>query len=385
MTAEHRKRWKCPACYRKMPKTGNLDAPVGPKIVEENHKSPESNNVTLRKNMTSQNNDTLSSEEDISLLGDTICPENAQSNEQTELTLQSITSVITRSLQENNNMIIIQLQNTIQTEVQKAIQLLRAEYKQDICNLKEENKNTMIEMQQLNEKINKLQLEHDLLQKDINSFKTQNPSTNNNRNNENYCKKFVLFGLEEYYKEPECDLYDRIHELFWNLMKVDLRGYIEDAYRIGRYNKNGNRPLVVELISKRMVKYLIDSSGYLYKTGISISEFLDRSSRLERKALREKMLLARKNGLHAVLRNNQLYIEGKITNINEYPDSSEAPNQQNYTEKENLSPGKNHQNIHTNGHHHSFRKNATAFAEHVQQTTYNRSSMLRNMVDERKN
>ncbi|KAL0859172.1 hypothetical protein ABMA27_010996 [Loxostege sticticalis] len=350
MTAEYRKRWKCPACYCKTPKTGNLAAPIGPKINnndEENYKTPETNNVTLRKNMTSRNNDTLSSEEDISLLGDTIGPENAQTNVQTELTLQSITNVITRSLQENNNMIIIQLQNTIQTEVQKAIQLLRAEYKQDICNLKEENKNITIEIQQLNEKIHKLQKENDLLIKDINMI----------RNNENYCKKFVLFGLEEYYKEPECDLYDRIHELFRNLMQVDLRGYIEDTYRIGRYNRNGNRPLVVELISKRMVKYLIDNSGYLYKTGLSISEFLDRSSRLERKALREKMLLARKNGLHAVLRNNQLYIEGKITNINEYPETS---NLLNYTDKENLSQGTNQQNIHRNSHDHSFRNNTTA-------------------------
>ncbi|KAL0894534.1 hypothetical protein ABMA27_013111 [Loxostege sticticalis] len=361
MTAEYRKRWKCPACYCKTPKTGNLAAPIRPKINnndEDNYKSPETNNVTLRKNMTSRNNDTLSSEEDISLLGDTFCPENAQTNEQTELTLQSITNVITRSLQENNNMIIIQLQNTIQTEVQKAIQLLRAEYKQDICNLKEENKNITIEIQQLNEKIHKLQKENDLLKKDINSSRTQNPTyTSDTRNNENYCKKFVLFGLEEYYKEPECDLYDRIHELFRNLMQVDLRGYIEDTYRIGRYNRNGNRPLVVELISKRMVKYLIENSGYLYKTGLSISEFLDRSSRLERKALREKMLLARKNGLHAVLRNNQLYIEGKITNINEYP---EAPNLLNYTDKENLSHGTNQQNIDRNSHDHSFRKNATA-------------------------
>lgn len=56
---------------------------------------------------------------------------------QTELTLQSVSDVIIRSLQENNKNIIAQLQTTIQTEVRKAIQSLKEEFKQDIHILNE--------------------------------------------------------------------------------------------------------------------------------------------------------------------------------------------------------------------------------------------------------
>lgn len=358
MTSEHKEQWKCPACYCKTPRTGNLDTPIRSSNSEQQviYKSPEISHVTHRKNVTSQNNDTLGSE-DLSLSGDTICPGLVEPGHQTELTLQSVSDVINRSLQENNKNIIAQLQTTIQTEVRKAIQLLKEEFKQDIHILNEQNKSRISEIKQLNEKIDKLKNDINLLENEMHSLKTKKPLISSDTgNSENVCKKFVLFGLDEYFRESECDLYGRLHEIFRDLMQVDLSGYVEDTYRIGRYSKSGYRPLVVELISKRMVKYLIENRHYLHNTGLSISEFLDRPSRLKRKAMREQMLMARKNGLHAVLRNNQLYIDGKQICIDDSESSLtiEVVNLRGSEEKERLSL-ETSQPI-THGRDYSFRK-----------------------------
>lgn len=45
------------------------------------------------------------------------------------------------------------------------------------------------------------------------------------------------------------------------------------------------------------------------------SVFLDNNARRERKLMREEMLKARNKGLHAIIRNNQLLIEGKLISI----------------------------------------------------------------------
>jgi hypothetical protein len=60
------------------------------------------------------------------------------------------------------------------------------------------------------------------------------------------------------------------------------------TYRIGRYNTAKHRPLVVELMSKKIMKYLIDNKNYFYRTGLDISdifrpEFLKTKEELTRK------------------------------------------------------------------------------------------------------
>lgn len=340
MSPDRKKNWKCPSCKCKVPKTGNLDTPVRPtdqNPTQKHDNSPESNNITLRKRTLTEKNDT-SSFENTSILGDTICSEKTEENithdDCANLTLQNISEIIIQRLQENNINIISQLQNTIQKEVQKAINSLKEELKQDVENLYEQNRNRMKEIEQLSNKIDELKNENYILKKEIQNIEKKIIFSSDNKSSENNRNKIVLYGLPEYYKEPECDLYDRIHRLFWNPLRVDLTGYIEDAHRIGRYNRDGNRPLVVELISKRMVKYLLENRQCLQESGLSISAFLDRSERMKLKTMREEMHLARKKGLHAVLRNNQLYVEGKLVTLDERTHESSITTGQKNKEKE---------------------------------------------------
>ncbi|CAB3254128.1 unnamed protein product [Arctia plantaginis] len=105
-------------------------------------------------------------------------------------------------------------------------------------------------------------------------------------------------------------------------MQLDLMDYIEETHRIGRYS-NKNRPLAIELISKRMAKHIKDNNHYFQGT---ISEFHDENAQKERLQMRDEMLNARRKGMHAVIRNNQLIIEGKRINITNEASKSQPEN-----------------------------------------------------------
>lgn len=98
--------------------------------------------------------------------------------------------------------------------------------------------------------------------------------------------------------------------MFREIYNINLLGYIEDTYWIGR-NNNKNKPLVIELLSKRMAKFILKNRHFLHGTRLSVTEYLELAELQEKKAMREQMMNARKNGLHAIIRNNQLIIEGK--------------------------------------------------------------------------
>lgn len=119
-------------------------------------------------------------------------------------------------------------------------------------------------------------------------------------------------------------------DLLYEKLDIDLTGYIEETYRLGRKHSK-NQPLVIELISKRMAKYVIENKQCLQGTRLYISEFLDENSRSQRK----EMLKARKKGLYAIIRNNQLFIEGKRIEIQKqdlHIDSTPMQSEQNQTQ-----------------------------------------------------
>lgn len=73
-----------------------------------------------------------------------------------------------------------------------------------------------------------------------------------------------------------------------------------------------------------MVKYILQNSRNFKNTGLTVSEVLDDKSLQERKKLREILKEERKNGKHAVIRNNKLYIDYK-----EYKLADTTPKAQN--------------------------------------------------------
>lgn len=348
MSQTQKKSWKCQACKCKSPKMINTDStPVRPR----DHECPEqpkiviqdNNNITLRKK-TLLPNDTLDSEE-CSMLGDTIyteTPDPIKTSTKFEVNLDILSELITSRLKENNKQIIADLQNTIQTEINKAIQKLKEEIQQQTNGLYKQNDLIKSDLKKVNTEIEQLKKENLKLKNEIQELETKFKTPGIIHYEQDNSKKIVIYGFDEYHNEPENDLNFRIVQMFHELYNIDLTGYIEDTKRIGKYvNRNNNsRPLILELLSKKMVKYIIRNSHNCHGTRISISEYLDKTAQRERKAMREKMLMARKNGQHAVIHNNQLYIEGKIQKIqNTHNNTDTSPNRSHGPMNMNISSG----------------------------------------------
>lgn len=341
MTLAQKKSWNCQACNCKIPKTGNINTPIRAPTNNEIRliNSPsEENNVTIRKRITNSNVNTSFSQ-DLSLLGDTQYSEDKETPLNTiiqgELTLKNLSEMITLRLRENNKSIIAELQNTIQIEINKAITKIREDIERKTDTLSKENEQRREEIETINKNIEILTTENEKLKKEIKDLIILK-TTKQLKCTENNCKKIVLYGFPEYYKEPDYDQQCRLIDLCYEKLNIDLTGYIEETYRLGR-NYNTNRPLVIELISKRMAKYIVENRHCLQGTRLFLSEFLDENARSERKEMREEMLKARKKGLYAIIRNNQLYIEGKKIDIhkektNIYTNNKQVQNEQNQTQ-----------------------------------------------------
>lgn len=313
MNCECRLNWECQECRCKKPKNNNTNTPARPQLLHASLNTTPEANISLRQKASQNNHNETVSSEDISILGDTIYKEKCISTDvQTELTLQNMSDMISLKLKENNIFIILEIKTIIQTEINKAIFKLKEEVKQETNTLFLQNEQRKTDIDEINTKIEQLKKETETLQNEIKKIMHKAPSAVQYMS-ENNVKKIVLYGLTEIYKESEQDLHDRIIAIFWDVLEVDLSGYIEDSYRIGRYS-NRSRPLVIELISKKMTKYIRENSRYFQGTGLYISGFLDEEGRNERKIMRDKMLIARKKGQLAVIRNNQLFIEGELVN-----------------------------------------------------------------------
>lgn len=324
MTLENKKLWKCQLCYTELPPKDN-NAASGISMHAERGESPDQkNNITFRNKANYNSNDSLSSQ-DISLLGDTIIMNKEDSSKirphpETELTLPNLSNIIITQLKENNMAIIKELQNIIQTEINKAMDKFQNEVKQNSKTLSEQNDTRKQEIQKINIELETLKTENVNLKKEIEELRKMSTNSeipheikgileNDNR------KKIVLFGLAEYYREPEHDLHNRIVDIFRDIFDVDLIGCIEDTQRIGKY-RNNDRPLVIKLLSKKMAQYILNNRHYFQGTQLSVSEYLDQKSRQARKTMREKMFSARKEGLHAIIRDNKLFIDGQLCNQN---------------------------------------------------------------------
>lgn len=327
MTPERKRDWKCPHCTSKIPKKGNTGTPIRQQETESNQQGAQhdtltlltNENVTLRRNTQRNCYEDLTSSEKNTVLGDTLYAETSFDQPETQLTMENLSDMISKKLEKNNESLLAQFKNLIQIEVTKTIDELKEKIKnelkleiEELCKL---NKCRMNEIQEMKNEVGKLMTINQKLQKEIQEIEIKCKTSNSNPHQystpENISKKIVLYGFPEYYRETDLELHDRLCDMFQQYFQVNLVGYIEETRRIGKFNNNQTRPLVIELISKKMTKFLLDNKRYLYGAKLSISEYLDNAARIERKTMREKMQNARKQGLYAVIHDNTLIIKDR--------------------------------------------------------------------------
>ena len=354
MKDEHKKIWKCQACRCKMPKTNNSNTPVRAQHLENLEIDNLSANITTRKkqNKTQKQLDMSNKDqsdlediysEDQSFPGDTICTSpNNKENLNTQL-FDKFCTIVDTKLKIFKESLVSELKIIIQHELNSAITNVQQNLTNhlDLSPPNPKQDNTKDNLSQLNEKIKKLEAEKNKLTEELTALQNNNKTQNMNRN-ENQ-RKIVLHGLEELYGETGNDICERLKHLFYDIMNVNLNGYIEEIYRVGK--RGYRRPLVVELLSKSMTRYLLDNKEHFKGTGISITEYLDEESLRKRRKLIDILRDARRQGKYASIRNNNLYINGKLyDNENECQEN----NRTNQTPLNNNNCFKDVQNKNTN-------------------------------------
>lgn len=332
MTIEYRNLWKCDLCRSKQPKADNTNTPIRPPIhfdirnddQPKISQSPEINpNVTTRKK-TQRFNETdspLSDNDSFSPEGNTLIletPNNRIKNEakiccnldSEQISLEKFTSII----QENNEYILSSIQTSIRNEIKNALYKIEADFKKSLEKMSSDQTQLKQDLNTLNAKINTLdqsyrtlQTENEILRQKIQNLQDLHKPTN--EPNDKRDKTLVLHGLTENYWETEDEVIGRVVTIFYDLLNINLTNYIEDIQFIGR--KGSKRPLKIELISKRMKKYILDNSYYLKEAGFSATEYLSQIALQERRKLNEALQIARRNGHHAIIKNNKLIINGK--------------------------------------------------------------------------
>lgn len=130
--------------------------------------------------------------------------------------------------------------------------------------------NTKKEINSLNTCIKEIESENKKLQASIIKIQNQISQLKPNQyretvrtNQEKENKTIVLYGLQEHQWENEFELHNRIIHIFQDFFDVNLTGYIEEVSRIGK--KGYRRPLQIELLNKRLTKYILSNKRILQK------------------------------------------------------------------------------------------------------------------------
>lgn len=205
------------------------------------------------------------------------------------------------------------MQTSIQTQLEIAIAEIKANLKVNHDNVRAEQEILKQDLTVVNNKIvqlehnfSNLQAENEDLKRNIENLKI-NPDPKIYSDTED--KVLVLHGLTENYWETESDLTNRITNILYESLNINVTGYIEEISFIGK--NDHRRPIKIEFISKRICRHLLEYASFLENTGLSITRFLSASDLKKKRELRRALLNERQNGNYAIIRNNQLIVNGK--------------------------------------------------------------------------
>lgn len=316
---ELKKSWKCPPCSNVSRRNRNDDTPV-----RQQYPSPSMNDTSMMFD-ESTTEDTLNnaqvSTNNQNYIYKTPTNNTPTTNLENRDILQQISKLLEVKLEENRRSMLSDLTKKMDEKIEYMTNKLYTEMTKKTDDIQKDQTTMKIDIEHTNKKIESLYLENKKLQEEIQQLKDIVQASNQHQNTDN-SKKIVLFGLNEPDYETEQKLYYQITSIFQNLMNVDLTGYIETLSRIGRKNQP-RRPIIIELLSKQMTKYILHNSQLLRNSGLSISEYLDRNTLQHRKTLQAQVKAARNDGHQATIRNNKLQIDGHI--VDSYLPRQPAP------------------------------------------------------------
>lgn len=207
------------------------------------------------------------------------------------ITLEQLSRLLDTKLEEklerHKKSIVTEIHASFESQINKAILEMKHEFTQSTNELHTEQVNIKEDISYLDEKIEKLENANSKLQREIRTLQQTNAeSSKATQTRHDTSKKFVIYKLDEHFKDDENKLEKRIIHMFREVMNINLTGYIEEISRMGKYGSR--RPILVELISKRMTKYILQNVRQFKNTGIYVTEFLDEKSLQEKRSTHER-------------------------------------------------------------------------------------------------
>lgn len=273
-------------------------------------------------------------------------------------------TIIQQNLRQNNVSLLLAMRTTIQNEIENALKDFKLETRQNIDLIQKKHAAIESVSNSLEQKIKlltsectKLKEENADIKQEILKLKLNDPSRAENSGG-SHDKTIVLHGLNLHNWESESELIERVSYIFHDILNINIQQYIEEITYTGK--KWHRSPLKIELSSKRMKKYILDNYAYFREVGLGVSEYLNKTTLKERRKLKEALINARKNGHHAVIRENKLIINGIESNGHYTSPRNESHNTIDQTQERRNTRLSNikttNQMPNTNNNIHTFRK-----------------------------
>lgn len=130
----------------------------------------------------------------------------------------------------------------------------------------------------------------------------------------------VIVGVTDSQQETELELQNKIQELFGNALEIKNRKIpIDTCYRMGRFDNNKNRNIIVKFYSESDHKVIMENRHHSKgkKLRIFLNEDLPPSIQLKRKQLREECSKLRLQGKSAAVRGSFLIMDNRKYTIEE--------------------------------------------------------------------
>jgi hypothetical protein len=306
--------WVCPDCTLTTRRCGNDETPAKPAGLNGN--IPQTTlDVT---NMSCDETLNISNIHGETQFSPSAVSRNREASNHGNVTLEQLSALLDEKLDiqkqliisEMNAKIMSEMRTLIQQEIQDSINYLKAEITGNLKKISTDQKALKSEIGTLKMRIESLEAECSSLKTEKEtSIIYQPPSAITIRPEVDNSKKIVLYGVEESRWENENELEYMVTNIFFDTLNVNLEGYIEDILRIGK--KGYRRPIVIELISKKMSKYILRNSSYFRDFGLAVAPYLDADQSEKRREMRKILIAERKSGNHAIIRDNKLFINGR--------------------------------------------------------------------------
>lgn len=242
--------------------------------------------------------------------------------------IEQISITISSILDSKLDNLVKSFRQDIANEFEKRIDKIRKEYTTKFDNITTEQGALERKITKLSEKISTLEIELKEMRQHISTqrktsaptppetvtqLKQEVTSLQEKIYKETNNRKIILYGLDEHWNELSHQIIERINYAFYDLLSIDINGYIDSVRRIGK--KGNRRPIEIEFISKRMTDYILDNARNFRNSGLYVSKIMTRSELDELKILKQKLQESRRIGHHAVIRQNKLYINGKLYQV----------------------------------------------------------------------